>query len=233
MRQGSGIRYLAVVLGLLFLAACSQTYPYIPSTTKTVVVPPAEGETPPGPAAAAPPPSPPADLAPQVRALETRVQQLESRLAEVERTRVATAPAPAPAPAKVSGYPAGDKVYQEGLRLYQGKKYDPAREKFSQYLKDQPQGPKAAEARYHLADSFYQEGKYKEAAVEFNKMATQHPRSILAPAALLRQALAYKSLQQTANYQSTLKKLAQAYPKSPEAKEAKKWLREGKKEEAR
>jgi len=233
MRQGSGIRHLAVVMGLLFLAACSQTYPYVPTTTKTVVPPQEGGEAPPAPPAGAPPLEPRPDLATQVKALEARVQQLEGRLAEVERTRVASAPSPAaPSGYPKAGAPAGDKAYAEGLRLYQGKKYGPAREKFSQYLKDQPQGPKAAEARYHLADSFYLEGKYKEAAVEFNKMATQHPKSILAPAALLRQALAYKSLQQTANYQSTLKKLVQSYPKSPEAKEAQRWLKEGKKEGA-
>ena len=61
-------------------------------------------------------------------------------------------------------------------------------------------------------------------------MASQYPKSVLAPAALLRQALAYQNLQQTASYRSTLKRLIQAYPKSPEAKEADKWLKEGKKE---
>ena len=61
-------------------------------------------------------------------------------------------------------------------------------------------------------------------------MVSQYPKSILAPAAMLRQALAYQNQQQTAAYRSTLKKLTQAYPKSPEAKEADKWLKEGKKE---
>jgi tol-pal system protein YbgF len=185
------------------------------------------------------------DLAQQVQALEAKIQQLETRLAEVERAKPAAArqqPAKAKdkekaaAPAKAAGpgtagYPKApatppDKSYSEGLKLYQGKKFGPAREKFSQYLKDAPQGPKAAEARYHLADSFYQDGKYREAAVEFNKMAAQSPKSILAPAALLRQAYAYKNLNQTANYQSTLKRLAKAYPNSPEAKEAQKYLKE-------
>lgn len=198
------------------------------------------------------------DLAQQVQALEARLKQLESRLAEVERPKPAAAPSAAarresarakdkektvaaaqttakaagPSAAGYSKTPATppDKSYSEGLKLYQGKKYGPAREKFYQYLKDAPQGPKAAEARYHLADSFYQDGKYREAAVEFNKMAAQSPKSILAPAALLRQAYAYKNLDQTANYQSTLKRLVQAYPKSPEAKEAQKYLKEGKKE---
>jgi TolA-binding protein len=63
--------------------------------------------------------------------------------------------------------------------------------------------------------------------VEFNKLVTQHPKSNLAPAALKQQALAYKAGNRTKLYQSTLKKLAQAYPKSPEGHEAQKLLKEG------
>ncbi|MDP3183476.1 MAG: tetratricopeptide repeat protein [Desulfobaccales bacterium] len=207
---------------------------------------PGATQPPPGTTAAAPTTLAPMaqaqpDLAQQVQALETRLKQLESRLAEVERPKPTprakdksaaaaqpTAKAASPAAAGSPKTPATppDKSYSEALRLYQGKKYGQARQKFYQYLKDAPLGPKVPEARYHLADSFYQEGKYKEAAVEFNKMASQNPKSILAPAALLRQSYAYKNLNQTTNYQSTLKKLVHAYPKSPEAKEAQKYLKE-------
>jgi tol-pal system protein YbgF len=116
------------------------------------------------------------------------------------------------------------------MRLYQAKKYSEARQQLYQYLKNQPRGPRAPEARYYLADSFYQEGKYREAGVEFNKLRLQSPTSILAPAGLLRQALCYKNQQQMSTYRSTLQKLVKAYPHSPEAKEAQKMLKEGPKE---
>jgi len=233
MRVTLGIRYLAVGLSVLFLASCSETYAYLPSVAKPAAATPAEGKAPaaqPAPAVETPARKP--DLPQQVQGLEVRVQQLETRLAELE----ARQPAPAGAAAKTRERPAAapataaDKLYNEGLHLYQGKKYPQARAKFSQYLKEQPKGPKASEARYQLADSFFQEGKYQEAAVEFNKLASQSPQSILAPAAMLRQAMAYQYLQQTPSYRSTLRKLVQTYPKSPEAKEAEKWLKEGKKE---
>ncbi len=233
MRVTLAIRYLAVGLCVLFLASCSETYAYLPSVAHPGAAAPAGGEAPaaqPTPAAETPAHKP--ELAQQVQGLEVRVQQLETRLAELE----ARQPAPAGAAAKTRERPAaapataGDKLYNEGLHLYQGKKYPQARAKFSQYLKEQPKGPKASEARYQLADSFFQEGKYQEAAVEFNKLASQSPKSILAPAAMLRQAMAYQYLQQTPSYRSTLRKLVQTYPKSPEAKEAEKWLKEGKKE---
>jgi len=250
MRQALGIRYLAVVLLVLFLAGCAETYAYLPSVGgKPAETPPPAAEAQPTAGQAAPAvqaPAPRLDLPQQVQALEARVQQLETRIAELEarpaaptgalaakaKERPATLtaaktahPAPSAAPAAVS-----DKVYTEAYHLYQGKKYPQARTKFAQYLKEQSKGPKAQEARYYLADSFYLEGKYQEAAVEFNKMVSQHPKSILAPAAMLRQALAYQKLQQNSSYRNTLKKLVQAYPKSPEAKEADKWLKEGKKE---
>ena len=249
MKRSRGIRKLALLALVLLLSACSQTYSYVPSMSKPAAPPPEAGaETPAGAPAATPTPAPPPDLAQQVQTLTGRVQHLETRLAELEGAKAAPATtarkekaaqkvAKAPAPS-TSSYPqaspaAADKSYNEGLKLYHSKKYGPARTQFYQYLKAHPQGAKAPEARYYLADSFYQEAKYQEAAVEFNKMASQSPKSILAPAALLRQALAYKQQQQNPNYQSTLRKLVKAYPNSPEAKEAQKWLKEEKKETAR
>ncbi len=243
MRHALGIRYLAMVMLVLFLAGCTDTYAYLPSVGSKGA-PGAEAQpaaTQPGAAAEAPAPAPKPDLPQQVQALETRVQQLETRVTELEGRQAApTAPPgarvkerPATLSPSKAVYPApaaaADKTYADGYHLYQTKKYAQARTKFSQYLKEQSKGAKAQEAHYYLADSFYQEAKYSEAASEFNKMTSQYPKSVLAPAALLRQALAYQNLQQTASYRSTLKKLTQAYPQSPEAKEAGKWLKEGKK----
>jgi tol-pal system protein YbgF len=227
MKRTNGTWNLLASGLLIMVMGCSTTYAYLPGK-------PAPGQAPaPGeaPAPEAKAPLPPPDLAQQVAALEARVHRLEGRLAELEKPKT---PPPAPArervgkaaPARPAYPPPGDKAYEEGMRLYKGKKYALARGKFSRYLKHQSQGSKAAEAHYYLADSFYQEGRYKDAATEFNKVATQHPKSLLAPAALLRQAYSYQHLKQTLNYQTTLKKLVKTYPKSPEAKAAEKQLRE-------
>ena len=234
MRQAGVIRYLAVAGLLLLFAACGQ-FPGMRTN-----MPPVPADTPPGaPApgeAQAPAPAP--DLAQQVQNLEARVAQLESQSAQLQsRTAApaATKPRALPAPAAAgspkasapaAASPGSDQNYTEGMRLYHAKKYGDARHQFHQYLKNQPKGPKAQEARYYLADSFYQEGKYQEAGVEFNKLRLQFPKSILAPAGLLRQALCYKNQQQMGTYRSTLQKLVKAYPNSPEAKEAQKMLKE-------
>jgi tol-pal system protein YbgF len=230
MRRAHVIRYLVVTTFLLVLAACGQ----FPGMRTNMPPPPAE--TPPGAAAPAPGQAPAPDLAQQVQDLEARVAQLESQSAQPPSRTAAPAkpralPAPAAAGSPKSAAPAGaspgaDKSYTEGMRLYHAKKYGEAQNQLHQYLKSQPKGPKAPEARYYLADSFYQEGKFQEAGVEFNKLRVQFPKSILAPAGLLRQALCYKNQQQMGTYRSTLQKLVKAYPNSPEAKEAQKMLKE-------
>jgi tol-pal system protein YbgF len=237
MRQARVIRYLAAAVLLLLLAACGTVPGLRTSMPPTPPEPPAgESGPPPGsmpPMGSAPAPAP--DLAQQVQNLEVRMQQMEGRLAQLEGRRGAPAPAreravPPPGPHS-SARPtvssaAGDRPYTEGMRLYHAKKFGEARQQLYHYLKSQPRGPKAPEARYYLADSFYQEGKYQEAGVEFNKLVDQSPRSNLAPAGLLRQALCYKNQQQTGTYRSTLRKLVKAYPNSVEAKEAQKMLKE-------
>lgn len=234
MRQARVIRYLMVAVLLLLLAACGQ----FPGMRTPMPPPPAD--TPPGAVA----PAPASDLAQQVRNLEARVQQLESQLGQQQSQTAPPAPAPVapkpralPAPdasppkaaAPAAASPGADKNFTEGMRLYQAKKYGDARNQLHQYLKNQPKGPRAPEARYYLADSFYQEGKFREAGVEFNKLRLQFPQSILAPAGLLRQALCYKNQQQMGTYRTTLQKLVKAYPNSPEAKEAQKMLKESSK----
>jgi tol-pal system protein YbgF len=242
MRQARVIRYLVVAALLLLLAACGQ-FPGMRTN-----MPPVPSETPPGAAAAAPgqapAPAPVPDLAQQVQNLEARVAQLESQLPQLQSRTAAPAPAkpralPAPAAgspkaeAPAAASPGSDKNYTEGMRLYHAKKFGDARQQLYQYLKNQPKGPKAPEARYYLADSFYQESKYQEAGVEFNKLRLQFPQSILAPAGLLRQALCYKNQQQMGTYRSTLQKLVKAYPNTPEAKEAQKLLKESPKQAVR
>jgi len=240
MRQVRVIRYPVVAVLLLLLAACGQ----FPGMRTNMPPPPADA--PPGAVA----PAPASDLAQQVRNLEARVQQLESQLGQQQSQTAPPVPAPAPVASKPRSLPApdasppkaaapaaaspgSDKNYTEGMRLYHAKKYGDARNQLHQYLKSQPKGPRAPEARYYLADSFYQEGRFKEAGVEFNKLRLQFPQSILAPAGLLRQALCYKNQQQMGTYRTTLQKLVKAYPSSPEAKEAQKMLKESSKGAAR
>jgi tol-pal system protein YbgF len=203
-------------------------------------MPPVPAEASPGAVQA-----PASDLAQQVRDLQGQVQQMESRIAQLEgkpattptaRPQAVSAPStPAPQATAKPGVAstAAENYVSEGMRAYQAKKYGEARTQFYNYLKTEPKGPRAPEARYYLADSFFLEGKYREAGVEFNKLLVQFPKSVLAPAGLLRQALSYRNQQQMSNYRNTLNKLIKAYPSSAEAKEAQKLLKESPKAASR
>ncbi len=228
MRQARVFGYLVAGALLLLTSACAN-FP-----TMRTSMPPPPAERPPG--TVTPTQARVTDLAQQVQNLQARVEQLENQVAQLQGRRKAPVavkerPLPPPATAVYPTQPtvssaALEKYYTQGMRLYHDKKYGPARRSFYYYLKNQPRGPKAPEARYYLADSFYKEGKYRQAAVEFNKLRLQFPQSILAPAGLLRQALCYRNQHQTHTYRGTLKKLVKLYPNSPEAREARKLLKE-------
>jgi len=52
-----------------------------------------------------------------------------------------------------------------------------ARELFSEYLRRYPNDSRAGEAQYGLASEYFKEGKYKEAALGFQKVPDQYPAS--------------------------------------------------------
>jgi tol-pal system protein YbgF len=167
----------------------------------------------------------------KLTALERDLAAAQERLARLEGGRpsptakVETPPAPPlireVSPPQAAAKTGGD-LFQEGMTLYKQKTYGPARDKFQQFLKEQPKGDKAVEARYYLADSLLQEKKYDEAIVEFSKVVDGHPKSPWAPPALLKQAQAFKAQGKSKISNLVLEKLIADYPKSPEAVQARK-----------
>ena len=242
MRQARVIRYLVVAALLLLLAACGQ-FPGMRTN-----MPPTPAETPPGAAAPAParPRLPPRTWPnrcktwrPGCSSWRASWRQPQGRTGRPRRLprpgpcRPPPPPVPPRPAAPAAPAPGRKKIIPKACASITPRNTARPGTSCHQYLKNQPKGPKAPEARYYLADSFYQEGKYQEAGVEFNKLRLQFPKSILAPAGLLRQALCYKNQQQMGTYRSTLQKLVKAYPNSPEAKEAQKMLKESPKQAVR
>lgn len=163
--------------------------------------------------------------------VERGIAAVQERLARLEGQRPAPPPraetpgeaAPireVPPPA-VAAKPSADP-FTEGMTLYKRKSYAAAREQLQNFLKDHPKGDKAIEARYYLADSLLQDKRYDEAIVEFNRLVESHPKSHLAPAALLKQSQAFKAQGKTKIANLVLEKLMADYPKSPEAAQARK-----------
>ncbi|MBW1917847.1 MAG: tol-pal system protein YbgF [Deltaproteobacteria bacterium] len=142
---------------------------------------------------------------------------------------LATAPLPPKAAQgqAATASPEETKVFKEGMELFRKKSYKAARQKFNRYLSDHPNGAKAVEARYFLADTFYQERQLDEAIVEFNKVVDQYPKSVLAPPALLKQALAFQAQGKTKVYNLILEKIVADYPQSAAAQQARNLMGSG------
>ncbi len=162
--------------------------------------------------AAAPVPAPPPaagsaparpDAAPKAKQ-EVRRQFIEGQMATAPST-------------------SADELYSTGLTEYARQAYDRASETFRAFLAQYPKDARAPDARYWLADSYFQQQRYAEAIPEYEVVIRQFPESRRAPAALFRQGQARLALGDQAGCQSLREFLARA-PRTREAAQAREAL---------
>jgi tol-pal system protein YbgF len=152
-----------------------------------------------------------------------RIAQLEDQLkkreaAEAEEKRKAAEEAakraaePALAPSQI--------YHQAYVQLNQGK-YDLAVQGFGLYLEKFPKGEVADLATYYLAQSYYGQKDWKEAAHKFALVMDRYPKSELNAAARLRYGQCLLNIggheDEAKRY---LESVPQDFPNSPEAKKA-------------
>jgi tol-pal system protein YbgF len=119
-----------------------------------------------------------------------------------------------------------DTLYQKGLESFKAGDMPTARTQLTAFIDQQPQHELVANARYWIGESFYSEKNYEQAILEFQEVIKQFPKKEKAPSAMLKQALAFKALQDIKSSRYVLGKLVQEYPKSEEAKRARVLLKE-------
>jgi len=162
---------------------------------------------------------------------ETRLGAVESRLADIERTRRREAaaqkaaaaqaeapgePAATPAPTPEPGSP--EALYEQALRLLQGeKKPAEARALFERLAKEYPQHALAPNARYWSGECLYDLKDYAAAVVAFKEVVAGYPESPKAAAALLKMGYSYLGLNDTANARDYLGRVERLYPDSEAA----------------
>lgn len=176
---------------------------------------------------------------------EQTLTQLEQRLAKVEKYLGISAPEkqddasgpaaagsgpkivdkPKPSAPAASGGALSDKErYDLGLRLYQQKSFDAARDRLEELVKDRPDGTYAASAQFWIGESFYSQKRFEEAILAYNQVIKRYEKSAKVPAAMLKQGLAFSSLGDKRTAKIVLSKLVKTYPKSSQAGIAKKYL---------
>jgi len=151
--------------------------------------------------------------------LEDRILKLQAAVDEL------TKKISEPAPAKEAPV-TPDALYMKGLETFKAGNMPGARDIFTKFLEQNPKHDLAANAYYWIGETQYSEKNYEPAIVAFQEVIKNHPQQPKAPAAMLKQAMAFKAINDAKSAKYVLKKLTEIYPKSDEAKKAKELLKE-------
>jgi len=155
----------------------------------------------------------------RIIALEDRILKFQSTLDELTKkvTELTQPKEVAPTP---------DSIYMKGLDVFKAGDMPAAREIFTKFLEQYPQHDLAANAHYWIGETHYSEKSYEPAILSFQEVIKNYPLKEKVPAAMLKQAMAFKAINDTKSARYVLKKLGESFPKSDEATKAKELLKE-------
>ena len=155
----------------------------------------------------------------RIIALEDRIIKLQSVVDELTKKtgELARAKEVPPTP---------DAIYVKGLDTFKTGDMPAAREILTRFLEQYPQHELAANAHYWIGETYYSEKSYEPAILAFQEVIKNFPTRDKAPAAMLKQAMAFNAINDTRSAKYVLKKLGEAYPRSDEASKAAELLKE-------
>lgn len=151
--------------------------------------------------------------------LEDRVIKLQTAVDEVNK-KIAELVKPKEVP------PTPDALYMKGLETFKSGDMPAARELFQKFLEQNPQHELAANAHYWIGETYYSEKSYEPAILSFQEVIKNYPSKEKVPAAMLKQAMAFKAINDIKSAKYVLKKLGEISAKTEEAKKARELLKE-------
>ena len=119
-----------------------------------------------------------------------------------------------------------DFHYMKGLEAFKSGDMAAARENFSLFLEKNPQHELAANTHYWIGETYYSEKAYEPAIVSFQDLIKNYPGKEKVPAAMLKQAMSFKAINDLKSARFILKRLVENYPRSEEAKKGKELQKE-------
>ena len=108
-----------------------------------------------------------------------------------------TAPTTQAAILQPGSAPSSDPVkgdFETAEDLLRTQRYDAAQQAFSTFLQKHPGTRFNAPAIYHYGESFYYQNRYREAAEQFLKIATDYSKSLVAPGAMVKLGVSLNAL---------------------------------------
>ncbi len=127
-------------------------------------------------------------------------------------------------PMSASAKTPAEKLYDMGLGQYRSEDYKGAITSFTTFLDRHSNSKLIPNARFWLGSSLLKSGDYSGAVLEFQNIVADYPGHPKAPEALLKQAKAFEHFGDKMVQKKLYKDILTYYPKSEQAKKAKKLL---------
>jgi tol-pal system protein YbgF len=157
------------------------------------------------------------DTSKSVASMEQRMNKLEAALEQLNLKFAALVKS-------VEQPPDPEKLYKQALDTFKSGEVVKAREMFDKLNAQFPDSKLAANVRYWIGESYYQEKNYEQAVLEFQRVMKEYPGKEKVPAAMLKQGFAFKELGDTKSARFVVKELIEQYPKAEEIPAAKEFL---------
>jgi tol-pal system protein YbgF len=139
---------------------------------------------------------------------------------------LSTAPGATPGLLGAVTMPESPAMYlTEAMNHYFASRWDLAIEAFEEIVEKFPGTPQAANAQLQLGQSYYQQGKYREAIPHYQRLITTYTQSEHLPEAYLMQGLCYEGLDQRTNARKMFQQVIDLYPESQQAIQAEQRLK--------
>jgi len=167
------------------------------------------------------------DLGLQLTSLENRVGEMEKQpvgpqaTAPVPGTDAATQPQQQTATAETTP----EQLYDQALAFIRNDhRFKDGRTLLQEFVSKNPQHELYVNALYWIGEAYYGDKEYEMAILQFQDVISKYGKHPKAPAAMLKQALAFNALGDAGNARTTMQKLIDDYPDTPQAESAKKYL---------
>lgn len=171
------------------------------------------------------------DMGLQLTSLENRVGEIEKQLNNTQVSAPAPAMAPTagqdqvqqPAPGPTEITP--EQLYEQALGFIRNdKRFNDGRTLLEEFVGKYPQHELYVNALYWIGESYYGDKEYEMAILQFQDVISKYGQHPKAPAAMLKQGLAFNALGDAGNARTTMKKLIEEYPNSPQQASAQSYL---------
>ncbi|MEM7007665.1 MAG: tol-pal system protein YbgF [Thermodesulfobacteriota bacterium] len=173
-----------------------------------------------------------AQLETQVKDLNRSYASLEARVNQGGPTGLPTPPGPPPIGTEGGSelpslnVESEEYIFNQGYTELSEGNYSGSREQFKLYLSKYPNSSKASDATYWIAESYYRQGEFEEAILEYQKFIDSYPKDDRVPLSYLKQGLSLIEIGREEEAKLFFQTLIDKYPQSEEAKTAKEKIRE-------